>query len=194
MDDKYQITYTKKQVHDLEDYDMIPMETTVKSVFEISLIDKGLGGMKFEEIPVTPYVHAPSYEEGPKDWKKMFSLYNWCFYIAYHNEKPVGAIALAYQTEGCNMLKGADDVVVIWDIRVLPTYQRQGIGSKLMDIAYAWAKEKRVRLIKVETQQINVSACKFYLKKGFHLGTIDCYAYGMNPKDEVMLLWYQFID
>ena len=83
--------------------------------------------------------------------------------------------------------------VVIWDIRVHPSYQGQGIGKKLMALAYAWAKERHAKELKVETQNNNVNACKFYQSMGFHLGTIDLYAYGNKEGDEIMLLWYKKI-
>jgi hypothetical protein len=44
--------------------------------------------------------------------------------------------------------------------------------------------------MKVETQDINVPACRFYAKHGFALRAADCFAYPTLP-DETMLLWYK---
>ena len=44
----------------------------------------------------------------------------------------------------------------------------------------------------IETQNINVNACRFYAKQGCKLGGINRYGYGDHPqvKHEVMLIWY----
>jgi hypothetical protein len=45
---------------------------------------------------------------------------------------------------------------------------------------------------KSETQNNNVSACRFYAKQGCVLGGINRYAYPDHP-DEAQLLWYKEI-
>jgi hypothetical protein len=44
--------------------------------------------------------------------------------------------------------------------------------------------------LKVETQNINVPACRFYVKQGCVLGAIHRFAYPEFP-DEAQLLWYK---
>jgi len=46
--------------------------------------------------------------------------------------------------------------------------------------------------MKIETQNVNVPACRFYQRMGAHLGEIRCYAYAAVPAvaHEVMLNWY----
>jgi hypothetical protein len=43
-------------------------------------------------------------------------------------------------------------------------------------------------MLKAETQNINVPACRLYAKHGFVLGVINRYAYAALP-DEVELIW-----
>ena len=43
--------------------------------------------------------------------------------------------------------------------------------------------------MKVETQNINVPACRFYARMGCELGTIDRFAYPDLP-GETQLLWH----
>lgn len=46
--------------------------------------------------------------------------------------------------------------------------------------------------MKVETQNVNVPACRFYQRMGCRLGEIRQYGYAAVPAvaDEVMLNWY----
>ena len=58
----------------------------------------------------------------------------------------------------------------------------------LFRAAEEWARQKKCRQLKVETQNINMPACRFYHRMGCHLGAVDRYAYADFP-DEVMLIW-----
>ncbi len=44
--------------------------------------------------------------------------------------------------------------------------------------------------MKIETQNINVNACRFYAGKGAVLECINQHAYAKYP-DEAMLFWYK---
>jgi GNAT superfamily N-acetyltransferase len=90
------------------------------------------------------------------------------------------------------MLEDRDDLAVVWDIRVLPENRYKGVGTILFQKAMAWAREKHCIQLKIETQNVNVAACEFYIKQGCKLGSINRFAYQNNPvtKDEVQLLWY----
>ena len=52
------------------------------------------------------------------------------------------------------------------------------------------SKHRKCRTMKVETQNINVPACRLYAKHGFALGVINRHAYAELP-DEVELTWYK---
>ena len=99
---------------------------------------------------------------------------------------------MAFNTPGVHMLKGRKDLAVLWDIRVHPDFQRNGIGTKLFNYAAKWSREKGCRQLKIETQNVNVPACRFYAKQGCRLGVINRYAYAGHPKvgHEVMFIWY----
>lgn len=53
-----------------------------------------------------------------------------------------------------------------------------------------WAGARGCRWLKIETQNINLPACRFYQKMGCTLGAIDRFAYPGQP-DEVQLLWWK---
>ena len=45
-------------------------------------------------------------------------------------------------------------------------------------------------MLKVETQHVNVAACRFYGRRGCTLGAVHRDAYPSLP-DEIQLLWYK---
>ncbi len=113
------------------------------------------------------------------------------FYKPQHN-KSIGGLTLAYKTPGVYMLEDRDDLTVVWDIRVLSEYRYQGIGTILFQKAIEWARDKHCTQLKVETQNVNEPACRFYVKQGCKLGGLNRFAYQEDPltREEVQLLWY----
>ena len=88
------------------------------------------------------------------------------------------------------MLEGRQDLAIVWDIRVLPEARGKGVGSALFREAEAWARAKGCRQLKVETQNINVVACRFYARHGCVLRAVNHMAYGEFPNEDQML-WYK---
>ena len=91
---------------------------------------------------------------------------------------------------GSTCLKTGEDLSVLWDIRVDPAYR--GVGIPLFRHAADWSRKHGCRQMKVETQNVNVPACRFYQRMGCQLGEIRLYGYAAVPAvaDEVMLNWY----
>ena len=67
--------------------------------------------------------------------------------------------------------------------------RKKGIGTALMNYAKALAKEKKVRMIMLETQTCNIPAISFYRKQGFKLIGFDVASYTNSDieKDEVRI-------
>ena len=180
---------------ELRQYGRVPSRFEVASVFGVSQIDGGLGGLKLSEEKLDdPYVKDYDQYEGdkPGDWPTRFDVSKWGLFLASDDQRPVGAAAVAFNSPKVNMLDGRTDLAVLWDIRVHPEYRRQGIGRNLFQRASEWAKAKRCHQLKIETQNVNVVACKFYARQGCRLGAISRYGYAHDPKvqHEVVLLWY----
>ena len=171
----------------------IPISFLVERVLDLVLIDGGLGGIRLSEVPVEePWIK--NYDairgEGPTRWAKRFDVTNWGLIAAHAGERRVGGAVVAYNTGGVNMLEGRSDLAVLWDIRVHPEARSAGVGTELFHAAVRWARERGCRTMKVETQNINVPACRFYRHVGCSLGTIDRFAYPEHP-NEVQLLWFK---
>ena len=179
----------------LSEYAKVPIRFEVRSIFEVELVEDGLGGILLHEKGVAePSVKDYDALPGgrPEDWPEEFDLSNWALFLATERGRPVGAAAVAYNTAGVNMLEGREDLAVLWDIRVHPDARGQGLGRALFQRAVTFAHECNCSQLKIETQNVNVRACRFYAAQGCRLGAIHRYAYAGEPEvaDEVMLLWY----
>lgn len=171
----------------------IPIAFEVESVFDVSARDGGLGGLVLSERRLdVPYVKDYDTMEGesPEQWAKRFDVSNWGLIGAYSNGARIGGAVIAFNTKGVNMLEGRSDLAVLWDIRVSPQARGRGVGSALFRAVEAWAAARGGRQLKIETQNINVAACRFYARQGCVLGAINRFAYNDLP-NEVQLLWYK---
>jgi GNAT superfamily N-acetyltransferase len=180
---------------ELEEYESISIAYEVLTVLQPRQIDGGLGGIRLVEEPVAePYVKDyDSYKDGaPRRWLQRFDTRNWGFLVARDEGQTVGAATLAFDTPGVLAGEGRRDLTVLWDIRVQLGMRRGGIGRILFDHAVEWTRKKGCKRMKIESQNVNVPACRFYVKQGCELGNIDCYGYVGSPQvaHEVMLVWY----
>jgi len=178
---------------DLARYAAIPIAFEVRTIFDVRLPDSGLGGIQLVEIPVTPHVKDYDELETPLSWQDEFDISRWGFFLAVDNSgQALGGAAVAWNTAGVNMLEGRSDLSVLWDIRIHPEARKQGIGKKLFAHAVDWSRQRGCARMKIETQNINVPACRFYAAQGCQLGDIRRFAYLDEPSvaDEVQLNWY----
>ncbi|MFW6040512.1 MAG: GNAT family N-acetyltransferase [Thermoplasmatota archaeon] len=180
---------------ELHKYARVPIKFEVKSILEVELVDDGIRGIKLKEKKLSkPYErdYDDVGEEAVKEWPNEFDVENWAFYLVEKNNNPIGGATVAFDSLEVNMLGGKKDITVLWDIRVHPDLRGLGIGSSLFKKAVEYSREKGCKYMKVETQNINVPACKFYRKMGCRLGEIDRFAYHGDEevKNDTMLIWY----
>ena len=135
-----------------------------------------------------PWVKDYDTTEGPKSWPERWDISHWGLLVAHSAGCWAGGCAIAFNTNGVNMLEGRDDVAVLWDIRIHPQIRGKGIGRQLFVAAAEWARSRHCRELKAETQNINVPACRFYERQGCRLTSIDRFAYEAFP-EEVQLIW-----
>lgn len=178
----------------LPEYAGIPMRVEVRSVLEVR--EAGLGGMVLEESPCPTRIkdYDADSQETPRDWPARFDIRNWGLWLARHpdTQEAIGGAAVAWNTAGVDMLEGVRDLAVLWDLRVRSDCQGRGVGRAMFAAAAAFARSKGCALLKIETQNVNVPACRFYQAMGCHLGQIHRHAYRTTPRlaSEVMLVWY----
>ena len=175
-------------------YDTIPMRFRVERVLRVDTLGGGLGGLALVEEPVETLYVKDCDELDPEPvtrWAERFDVSSWLFLMALVEERPVGGATVAYRSPKVHMLDGRTDLAVLWDLRVHPDYRGQGIGTRLWQRAVEWVRSRNCTQLKVETQNTNVRACRFYASRGCHLGAIVRHAYTLpDIAHEAMLLWY----
>ena len=174
----------------LRDYAGIPIAFEVRSLFEIEGDDPSTAVLLERPVAQPGVKDYDSVKgEGPTRWPKRWDVSNWGLLVAAHeDDRWLGGCVLAYDTDGVNKLEGRDDVVALWDLRVHPAWRGKGIGRSLFEASVEWARARDCRQLKVETQNTNVPACRFYEQQGCRLAAINRHAYEEFP-DEVELIW-----
>jgi GNAT superfamily N-acetyltransferase len=186
------------EIHDeplshLAEHARIPIAFEVDRVLEVTVPQGGLGGFLLLERPLAvPYRKDYDALPGnhPTEWARHFDLSNWGLLAARLEGRRVGGALIAFSTDGVHMLEGRSDLAVLWDLRVSPELRRSGVGSALFAATEAWGRARGCRQLKIETQNVNVPACKFYASRGCVLASIHRFAYPDLP-EEVQLFWYK---
>lgn len=177
----------------LEAYACIPISFPVHTVFEVTESENNQGEFFLTEHPVEkPYWKDYDAISGnsPVDWARQFNMETWGIFVARINGQRVGGAMVAFNASELMMLEGREDLAILWDIRVSPAVRGKGVGSALFKAAEAWCQVRGCRQLKIETQNINVPACRFYARQGCVLKAVHPFAYPEFP-DEVQLLWYK---
>jgi GNAT superfamily N-acetyltransferase len=176
----------------LGEYDRVPSRFEVRTILEPDLINNGLGGIALRETNVDkPYIKDyDTVGDMPSDMPGRFDIHNWAFFLAKAGKETAGAATVAFDTTGIFMLEARKNLSVLWDIRVRPQFR--GAGIALLKHAAEWSKERGCTQMKIETQNVNVPACRFYERMGARLGEIHQYGYAAIPAvaHETMLCWY----
>lgn len=171
----------------LPEYERIPIAFDVLSILEVRIIDQGLSGMFFSErrLPEPFVKDYDSLEKcRPTSWARRWDLSNWGLLSAFVQGRRVAGCVIAFGIESNFEQNGPE----LWDIRVVPEFRNKGIGSLLFHAAVDWAEAREWHYLRIETQNINVGACRFYAKHGCELWSIDRFAYHEFP-DEIKLVW-----
>ncbi len=187
-----QFEISEAPIADVAKLAVVPSVFSVERIFTIGPRDATGAYSLGEQATAAPW--RKDYDkirgEGPREWPKRFDLTNWGFIQARAEGTRVGGIVIAYKSPDVMLLEGRSDLALVWDLRVAPPARRHGIGTALWRAAEAWAFARGCRELKVETQNINVPAGKFYAKMGCTLRGVDRLAYKILP-DEIQLLWYK---
>ncbi|RIX51503.1 GNAT family N-acetyltransferase [Paenibacillus nanensis] len=144
----------------------------------------------------------PRYENG--NWTYREETYSEPYFKEYELEEVdtsyIGGTDKAvylYYVGGCCVgqirLRGNwNGFAMIEDICVARDWRQKGVGSALLDKAEEWARQKGYLGLMLETQDVNVSACRFYAKNGFVIGAVDTMLYSnFSTADEIAIYWYR---
>jgi GNAT superfamily N-acetyltransferase len=173
---------------DIEAYATVPIRFVVKSRCLVISPRAGAREISLAEEPVDPpYEYDYDSFDAPASWRQ-WDLDAWGFLGAFEGTSRVGGAAIAFRTPGLDLLEGRTDLASLWDIRVRPERRGTGIGALLFAAAKTWAREHGAREMRVETQDINAPACRFYAKQGCRLMAANPGVYERLP-GQVQLLW-----
>jgi ribosomal protein S18 acetylase RimI-like enzyme len=167
---------------------------TITIAFEVArVLDVGgkSGAWTLTERPIdNPYIkdYDANEAERPSSWARRFDISKWVMLVARHEDQPIGVAVIAMDTPRLDMLDGRKEVAALWDIRVAPAHRGRHVGTALFDAVERAALERSCTLLKVETQNINVAACRLYEGRGCRLERVEPGAYPEFP-DEVRLIW-----
>jgi ribosomal protein S18 acetylase RimI-like enzyme len=175
----------------LADYGRVAIAYEVREALDVDA--RALEGIVMHrrglDVPyVKDYDATPS--NRPADWGARFDLRRWGILAARSRGARVGGAVVAFGSPGVEMLRGRDDRAVLWDLRVDPARRGRGLGRALFAAAERWATARGARWLSVETQNVNVPACRLYESMGCTLGEIDRFAYPDLP-GEVRLVWWK---
>ena len=179
-------------IEDLDGHVQISIAFRVDSVLRPV---SGGGDLDLVEHPVSePWWKNYDAEPGadPASWPERFDTSAWSIISAWRGPERLGGLVMLAGDPAIDMLEGRSDLGLIWDLRIHPSARGQGIGRRLVDAAEEWATARGCAELKVETQNINVPACRFYEQQGFVLRSVTADAYPDLP-DELQLLWYRQI-
>jgi GNAT superfamily N-acetyltransferase len=186
------VEITGNTAWDLADYARVSIAFEVDRVLEVSCRTSPVEFRLRERALATPY--TKNYDERPEnrpsEWANRFDLSRWTLFSVTHDGERIGGAAVIVDSPEIDMLEGRTDLALLWDLRVVPAHRRSGCGSALFDAAEAWARARGCTELEVETQNVNVPACRFYERKGCRLQVVSARAYAECP-DELQLLWFK---
>lgn len=139
------------------------------------------GIIHYSIVSIEPHQKPYIFEE--KDYPSYISNPDKIIYFAYVDGQLAGQI---------DIIKHWNVYALISDFIVDTHFRRRGVGRAMMQRAVDWARARQLPGIMLETQNNNVTACRFYEKFGFKLHGFDTHLYkGFNPStDEIALFWY----
>ena len=189
-------TIVEELPHRLAEYAQVPIAFAVTESFDEQGIAALLRGEHADPIAV-PSAYWKDYDAypggRPADWPKRFDVSRWTLLAAFDGARRVGGAVVIIDDPTIDLLRDCRGCALLWDLRVAPGERRRGIGSALLLAAEDVARRRGARAFRVETQQVNVPACRLYQRHGFRLDRASAGVYAELP-DEVQLLWLKGLE
>jgi ribosomal protein S18 acetylase RimI-like enzyme len=141
-------------------------------------------------------VVSPSYQKDydvipsnhPRDWPTRFAVDRAEFIAAYSHGKRVGGVVAVVEPSDVARLGGENPLALLWDLRVTPEARGRGVGHALLAAVEARGRELDIPGVTVETQDVNVAACRLYAGAGYGISSVDANAYDGFP-GETRIIW-----
>ncbi len=171
----------------MEAYARISTAFGVERQFALSSDPAEPSGVRLDEVSVArPFVkdYDALPDNHPMDWPRRLDTTRWRVFAAFVGDTRVGgAILLPADAHAADR-----GVAELWDLRVDVRWRRRGVARALWTTIETAAIAGRASTLDIETQQINVAACRFYAANGCVLVSVHESAYPLLP-DEAALRW-----
>lgn len=171
----------------IAEYARVPIAFEVRDVFDCIDDSTAPGGVtlsvrRLESSYIKDYDAFAS--DHPSQWPKRFAARRWALLLASVDGVVRGGAAVAFDAASPEESEHA----ILWDIRVLPDVRHAGVGTALFRRVEEWTLRHGCHALEVETQNINVPACRFYQRQGCFLHAANR---GVYPEalGEVQLIW-----
>jgi len=126
--------------------------------------------------------YEKSYPNDDEDWGDYIDNPNKIVFFCYDDDDCVGQVRIRKNWNG---------YAYIEDIAVSKSHRKKGVGRMLIQKTVEWAKTKKLYGIMLETQDVNLLACRFYDKLGFKIGAVDTMLYSnFDNAHEKAVFWY----
>ncbi len=147
-----------------EDYQIKPFQFNRDEIFWCDVINKSFNFLTSHISDVTEdMVNQLQHQDGFLDTGLM---------MLYHRDFVIGVLSVSKDEYN------GESVAYVGPIAIIPTYQRQGLGTKLLEtaIAYAWNHKYKKIILSVNAE--NDHALGLYIREGFekiHVAISYCY-------------------
>ncbi|MFD3258101.1 GNAT family N-acetyltransferase [Paenibacillus lentus] len=143
----------------------------------------------------------PKYEN--ENWSYTEEIFSEQYIKQYENddidisyiENKDKAVFFYYEGNNCigqiRLRTNWNGFAFIEEITVAINWRQRGIGTELLMKAIKWAKQNNLVGLMLETQDVNLSACRFYAKNNFVIGAVDNMLYtNFSTANEKAIIWY----
>lgn len=163
----------------------IPISFVVSSRLSLPALREG----RLEEIPADARIKDYDLfaDSRPASYTFQFDVSPWGLVAAFEGPRRVGGVIVACCTPTYELLEGRDDLAYLVDFRIEPAWRGQGLGRRLFTEAVRWCRSSELVEVRVETQEINVVACRFYQAMGLRVISVNEKAY--PGLDEAQVIW-----
>lgn len=173
----------------LSAYAAIPIDFEVREVLDVAALASGDATVPARPLAVSYRKDYDAYPDGgPLSWATRFDVRQWIVLAAYVDARRIGGVVIVVDPSDVVRLGGRAGFAILWDLRIASAWRRRGVGRTLVAAAEAQARAAGSEGVDVETQDVNVPACRLYAHCGYTWSTAIPGAYRDLP-DEVKLVW-----
>lgn len=173
----------------LDAYESVSIAFEVNSRLSLAgLLDPSMPQFLEEPMPRRFKDYDADAAERPSSLPGRFDVAGWRAFAAFEGSRRVGGIIVGHDSPTFGMLRGDPATAVIVDLRVDARFRGQGVGAALLSAGVVWATSRDFSELIVETQDVNVAACRFYSSNGFRIVSVEPRGYGAEIL-EAKLIW-----